>query len=161
MQITVRKLQSLWVSVTIVFLAVSTPVQADVLIDYWAGQLTQGPSGPTYGELRGEFFGKIDNAQAAVDQCGGCADAQAELDALLEEEEQFQSMAGRALTMTGQPPAAFRMLGIRPPSFTDYAATVSEPPTIRARGWPIRTQDWLKGCAGFLPASRCAIIWVH
>jgi len=148
MQVTVRKLQSLWVSVTTVLLAASIPVQADVLIDYWADQLTQGPSGPTYGELRGEFFGKIDNAQAAVDQCGGCADAQAELDALLEEEEQFQSMAGRALTMTGQPPAAFRMLGIRPPSFADYAA--SFPTSYESGEGLVNTNpDWLKDAPDF------------
>ena len=148
MQVTVRKLQFLLLALITAFLAPSAPVRADVLIDYWADQLTQGPSGPTYGELRQEFFGKIENAQAAVDECGGCADAQAELDALLEEEDQFQSMAGRAFTMTGQPPAVFRMFGIRPPSFADYAA--SFPSSYESGEGLVNTNpDWLKDAPDF------------
>ena len=101
----------------------SAPASADALVEYFAESMTRGPSGPTYGDLRQEFFTKIENARSAANACSGCADAQAELDALLEEEEQYQRMAGRALTMTGQPPAVFRMLGIRQPDFVDYAAS--------------------------------------
>ena len=70
------------------------------------------PTGPGYGELRQQFFAKIESARRAVRQCGGCAGAQAQLDALLAEEDQFQRMAGRIMGMTGQPPAMARLLGI-------------------------------------------------
>ena len=55
------------------FLAPSTPARADALIDYWATTMYSGPSERTYGELRQAFFGEIENARAAVDECGGCA----------------------------------------------------------------------------------------
>jgi hypothetical protein len=53
------------------FLALSVPVRADVLIDYWAATMYSGPSEPAYGELHQEFVGKIENARAAVDACSG------------------------------------------------------------------------------------------
>ena len=107
MQVTVRKLQSPWVCARVAALLcmATVPVLADPLIEYRATTMYSGPSGPTYGEVRQEFVDKVENGQAEVDKCGGCASAQAELDALLQE-DQFQRMAGRDLTMTGQPPAA-------------------------------------------------------
>jgi len=78
-----------------------------------ADNMFGGPTGPNYGELRQQFFAKIDAARQAVDQCGGCSGAQAQLNALLAEEDQFQRIAGRIMGMTGQPPAMARLLGIR------------------------------------------------
>ena len=118
MLITVRKSPSLVMVASLAFCACLAPNLAmpDALVDFWADDFvkrTSQPSGPGYFEQRQKFLAKIENARETVRRCGGCGGAQAKLDALEAEEDQYQRIAGRLLALTGQPPAMARLLGIR------------------------------------------------
>ena len=86
MQMILRTLRSLVVAT--VAAALLTPAYANPFLDWAVDDFISRsqPQGPSYWELREEFFAKIRKAEADVRACGGCADAQVELDALLAEE---------------------------------------------------------------------------